>query len=152
MSGSWGCGAYEAPHWLSLKWNTRLQPLPIATKELIPVILAAALWGKHWSGKIVLFKVDNSEAVEAINATFCKDLHLMHLIRLLVFFAAYHNFWLQVAHIAGKNNKIANALSRNNTSHFLSQVPQPLCQPSIAPPPLITLVTPQTSHEHPPVG
>ena len=79
-SGSWGCGAYGAPHWLSLKWNARLQPLPIATKELIPVILAAALWDKHWSGKIVLFKVDNSAVVEAINATFCKDLHLMHLI------------------------------------------------------------------------
>ena len=41
-SGSWGCGAYGAPHWLSLKWNARLQPLPTATKELIPVILVAA--------------------------------------------------------------------------------------------------------------
>ena len=33
----------------------------------------------------MLFKVDNTVVVEAINATFCKDLHLMHLIQLLVF-------------------------------------------------------------------
>ena len=65
----------------------------------------------------------------------------MHSIRLLVFFAAYHNFWFQAAHIAGKDNKIADALSRNNISNFFSQVPQPLRQPSVAPPPLITLVT-----------
>ena len=136
-SGSWGCGAYG----VSLKWCSRLQPLPIATKELIPVILAAAMWGKHWTGKIVLFKVDNTAVVEAINATFCKDLHLMHLIRLLVFFAAYHNFWFHAAHIAGRDNRLADALSRNNISFFSSQVPQPLPQPSTVPPPLITLVT-----------
>ena len=140
-SGSWGCGAFGAPNWLSLKWCSRLQPLPIATKELIPVILAAAIWGRYWKGKIVLFRVDNMAVVEAINATFCKDQHLMHLIRLLVFFAAYHNFWFQAAHIAGKDNKLADALSRNNMSFFLSQVPQPLPRPSTVPPSLITLVS-----------
>ena len=45
-SGSWGCGAYETTNWFSLKWDSRLQPLPIATKELIPVIIAAAIWGE----------------------------------------------------------------------------------------------------------
>ena len=68
----------------------------------------------------MLFKADNTAVVEAISATFCKDLCLMHLIRLLVFFAAYHNFWLQAAHIAGKDSKIADALPRNNVRYFLS--------------------------------
>ena len=140
-SGSWGCGAYGSPHWFSLKWCQRLQPLSIAIKELIPVIFAAAIWGKFWSGKIVLFRVDNLAVVEAINSTFCKDLHLMHLIRLLVFFAAHHNFWFHAIHLAGKDNKLADALSRNNISSFISQAPQALSHPSIIPPPLITLVT-----------
>ena len=92
-SGVWGCGAYITSKWFSLKWCSRLQPLPIAIKELIPVVLAAAIWGNHWSSKTVLFRVDNMAVVEAINASFCKDAHLMHLIRLLVFFASYHSFW-----------------------------------------------------------
>lgn len=84
-SGSWGCGAYGDSNWLCLKWCLGLQPLPIAIKELIPVILVAVMWGKQWTGKIVLFKVDNMAVVEVINATLCKDLHLVHLIWLLVF-------------------------------------------------------------------
>ena len=43
-SGVWGCGAYFTANWFSLKWCSRLQPLPIAVKELIPVVLAAAIW------------------------------------------------------------------------------------------------------------
>jgi len=74
--------------WFSLKWCQRLQ-LSIAIKELIPVVFAAAIWGKFWSGKIVLFNLDNLAVVEAINFTFCKDLHLMHLVRLLVFLTAH---------------------------------------------------------------
>ena len=97
--------------------------------------------GETLDWQIVLFKVDNTAVVEAINATFCKDLHLMHLIQLLVFFAAYHNFWFHAVHIAGRDNKLADALSRNNISFFSSQVPQPLPQPSTVPPPLIALVT-----------
>lgn len=100
----WGCKAFG------------FQPLPIAAKELIPVIPAAAMWGKHWTGKIVLFKVDNIAIVEAINATFCKDLHLMHLIRMLVFFATYHNFWFQAAHIAEKD-KLADELAEGEECH-----------------------------------
>ena len=110
-SGVWGCGAYITSKWFSLKWCSRLQPLPIAIKELIPVVLAAAIWGNHWSGKTVLFKLDNMAVVEAINASFCKDAHLMHLIQILVFFASYHSFWFYAAHIAGKHNNLADSLS-----------------------------------------
>ena len=139
-SGSWGCGAFVSTHWFALKWCSRLQPLPIAVKELIPVVIAAAFWGNHWSGKIVLFRVDNMAVVEAINASFCKDAHLMHLIRLLVFFAAYYSFWFYAEHVTGKDNNLADALSRNNISLFLSQAPSPSLQQSTIHPSLITLV------------
>ena len=69
--------------WVMGLWSIWGSPTPpIATKELIPVILAFVMWGKHWTGKIVLYKVDNTAVVKTINATFCKDLHLMDLIRL----------------------------------------------------------------------
>ena len=78
-------GAYSASHWFQLKWPARLKELPIATKELFPVVTSAAPFGKLWSSHLVEFKVDNMAVVQVIQATFCKDSHLMHLIRLLVF-------------------------------------------------------------------
>ena len=84
-SGSWGCGAVQGHHWLQLEWTPKLQLLSIAVKELIPVVLAAAKFGHLWSGKVVQFVVDNSAVVEVINSTYSKELHMMHLIRLLVF-------------------------------------------------------------------
>ena len=75
------------------------------------MVLAAAIWGDHWSGKTVLFRVDNMAVVEAINASFCKDAHLMHLIRLLVFFASYYSFWFYAAYVAGRDNNLADSLS-----------------------------------------
>ena len=49
---------------------------------------------------------------------------MMHPIQLLVFFAAKYNFWFTAAHIPGKNNVIADALSRNNLSLLRSQAPE----------------------------
>ena len=123
-SGSWGCAAFQHPHWFQLGWNPHLCQLSIAVKELIPVVLAAALFGHQWAGKVVRFVVDNKSVVDVLNATFYSDTHVMHLIRLLVFFAAKYNFWFTAAHIPGKNNVIADALSRNNLSLFRSQTPE----------------------------
>ena len=128
-SGSWGCGAYSASHWFQLKWPAQVEHLSIATKELFPVVISAALFGKLWSGHLVEFKVDNLAVVQVIQATYCKDSHLMHLIRLLVFFAAHFNFWFSACHIAGRMNTGADALSRNNHALFLSQVSEAAQKP-----------------------
>ena len=140
-SGSWGCGAYQDPHWLQLKWTPRLQHLSIAIKELIPVVLAAATFGHQWSGKVVQFVVDNAAVVEVIKATYSKELHLMHLIRLLVFFAAKFNFWFTASHIPGKQNTLADALSRSNFSLFFTQAPQTVPQASPLSPALVDLLS-----------
>ena len=79
--------------------------------------------------------------VEVLNRSYCSDNHLMHLTRLLVFLASYHNFWFMAKHIAGKENTLADALSRNNMPFFHSQVPQaPQDQPRI-PEALVTLLS-----------
>lgn len=91
-SGRWGCGALAMPNWLALAWPPELQDASIQVKELIPVVLAAALYGREWRGKVVQFVVDNLAVVEIIRATYSKEPHLMHLIRLLVFFASMFNF------------------------------------------------------------
>jgi len=76
-------GAYFESKWFQMRWTARLDPLCIAVKELIPVVISAATLGRNWGGQVE-FVVDNSAVV--LNATLSSDCHLMHLIRLLVFF------------------------------------------------------------------
>ena len=96
-SGTWECGAFLDPMWFQLEWSDRLQPLSIAVKEMFPVALAAAMFGHQWAGKVVQFVVDNMAVVEVVTATCSKDLHMMHLSWLLVFFASKYNFWLCIS-------------------------------------------------------
>ena len=45
-SGSWGCGAWHNNLWFQLPWDSRSRPLSIAAKELLPILLACAIWGR----------------------------------------------------------------------------------------------------------
>ena len=72
--------------WFQPQWSDRLNPISIAVKEVFPVVLVAALFGHLWAGKVIQFLVDNMAVVDVIKTTYSKDLHMMHLTRLLVFF------------------------------------------------------------------
>ena len=139
-SGSWGCGAYYLPHWFHMKWPPQAQHFSITVKELFPVVIAAAIFGRYWSGQLIQFSVDNEAVVHVPQATYSHESHLMHLIRILVFLASHFNFWFTASHIAGDSNILADALSRNNADLFLSQVPRALQHSSRIPPPLIDLL------------
>ena len=104
----------------------------------MPVVAAAALNGKYWTGKLVV-SIDNQAVVSIINSNHSREAHLMHLVRLLVFYACHYNFWFRAEHLPGKKNTSADALSRNNVSYFLLQVPRVSHCPSKVPPPLLAL-------------
>ena len=48
VSGSWGCGTFWDSQWLQLEWTTQMCTLNIAVMELLPILLAAAVWGPKW--------------------------------------------------------------------------------------------------------
>ena len=50
-SGSWGCGAWSGNQWLQFQWPNTARDLNIAVKELVPIILLGALWGRRWRGQ-----------------------------------------------------------------------------------------------------
>ena len=58
-----------------------------------------------------------------IKATYAQNAHLMHLLRLLVFYASFYYFWFTASHIPGIININADALSRNNMAVFFLQAP-----------------------------
>ena len=96
----------------------------IACKEMVPVLLAAATWGKSWAGQCVCFQSDNMAVVSVLRSGKAKDHTLLHLLRCLHFYSATLMFTYTATHIAGKLNTAADALSRNKLQLFLSTFPQ----------------------------
>ena len=65
-------------------------------KELIPVVLAAAIWGAKWEHSHVWACSDNSAVVAIINGGYSKNADVMHLYEVLT--SAYQlNAWLDEA-------------------------------------------------------
>ena len=119
--GSWGCGAYYNTKWLQYQWFHLTQGYDITAKELLPIVFAAAIWGKEWEEKPILCRCDN-EAV--VNTGTSRNPVAMGLMCCLFFISAKYNLLLSAAHIAGTANGLADALSRNNLPSFLSNYPQ----------------------------
>ena len=117
-SGSWGCGAFWGQKWFHLQWTTTMQDDHIATKELVPIVLAAAVWGREWYGLSVQARCDNSAVVAILNWGNSQNPEVMHLMRCLVFIQPKFQFCLFTSHIQGIENDLADALSRNNMDHF----------------------------------
>ena len=127
-SGSWGCGAWHDSKWFQLKWDERTQQSDISVKELLPVIIAAAIWGDSWKGGRVQAHCDNMAVVTVLNSRYSKDGQLMQLLRCLFFLEAHYQFKISSTHIAGVENDLADDLSRDNYASFISKMGK--CDPS----------------------
>ncbi len=139
-SGNWGCGAYSGNKWFMLRWAGPIQNLHITVKELAPVVVAAAIWGREWSGKSVHVLCDNSAVVGIINSGASKNPEAMQLRRCLAFLAAKWQFHPIATHIKGTDNILADALSRDNVSLFRTLYPQANAQPSAIPEEVLDLL------------
>ena len=125
-SGSFGCGAIDfAIGWFQLQWPDRWLEVNIATQELLPVVVAAAMWGDSWWGCHVCFHSDNMAVVAVINKHSSKDASMVNLLRCLFFYSAFYKFHYSAVHIAGSINTTADMLSRLSPNN-LSFVP-PVC-------------------------
>lgn len=125
-SGSWGCGAFSSEgEWFQLKLPTSWDSVHITVKELLPVVIGVALWGKQWKGGTIRCWCDNAAVVAVLKSGRSRDERLMHLLRSLFFFLASFNVGLVAEHIPGVDNRAADALSRNDAASFLLQVRLP---------------------------
>lgn len=129
-SGSLGCGAIcpSLGRWIQLLWDGREKALAVGQAdsitwmELLPIVLASAVWGPEWHGQSVLVYCDNTGAVAVANSGYSKAPRIMHLLRCLFFIRAYYQFSMHVVYIEGANNSWADAISRDNPSIIESQV------------------------------
>ena len=93
-------------------------------KELVPIVIAVAVWGPYWSGQRICCYCVNSVVVFAVNEGATRDPQLMWLMRALYYFCASYNVTISVRHILRVLNTSAYALSRCNLPTFLALNPQ----------------------------
>ena len=111
--------------WSQLKGSSsgKFGDLPITQKEVLPVVLACAVWGREWNKRQVVVHCDNEAAVVVLNSGYSRDPHIMHLLRALFFIKAWYQIDMTVCHISGKVNTVADAISRDNLALLHLQVP-----------------------------
>jgi hypothetical protein len=105
--GKWGC------EWFQLQCDNQTEHLHIAAKELIPIIVAAVIWGHHWAGTRVTARCDNMAAVSVLNSRGSRDPQLMQMLRCFFFYRGLP----PVTHMPGAHDQ-ADDLSRNNPASF----------------------------------
>ena len=131
-----GFGGIFKTQWFCSVWPDSIpsvndDDLSMAFRELYPIVAAAIIWGKQWTGKRIVFMCDNQSAVFILQRGRSRCLAIMKLIRKLTWIAATNNFHFTSRHLFGVRNETADSLSRK----MLQLAPHADKEPQICPPP-----------------
>ena len=79
-SGSWGAGAFiSLDHaWFQIQWPDSWSATNIAAKELLPIVVALAIWGHRCAATRVTLYSDNYAVVQCLETRSAKDPNLAH--------------------------------------------------------------------------
>ena len=92
-SGSYGAGGVWTPlSFFQVQWPLSWNTVDIVTKELVPVVMAAALWGMHWYRSHVCFHVDNEAVVAILQRRSGRSPTVQHLLQCFFFYEAFYQF------------------------------------------------------------
>lgn len=109
--------------WFAYSWNDEMKHYKIAIKELFPIVLALEHWGSDLHYSKILFLSDNAAVVDIINKQTSKEEVLMKLIRRLVLAALKYNVYFRAKYIPGKENVLADRLSRFQFQEAFTMAP-----------------------------
>ena len=108
IGGIWGSRAYTAEIPSDIASQVSISHL-----EMYNIVIAMRLWAQHWENAVICVKCDNESAVSACNSGKTRDTFLNLCLYELWLVISKYNIDLRVSHIKGKDNTIADALSRN---------------------------------------
>ena len=135
-----GFGGIFKTQWFCSVWPECIpsvddDDLSMAFRELYPIVAAALIWGKQWTGKRIVFVCDNQSSVYILQRGRSRCLPIMKLMRTLTWTAARNNFHFVSRHLSGERNKIADSLSRLLFQRFRVLAPHADKEPQICPAP-----------------
>ena len=128
-----GGGAIIGKHWWACEWNAldlsghALDGMPERTQitffEMLAVVMSCATWAHQWKAMRILCHCDNEGVVNLIGTRYSRHPPTMALLRRLFYLELQHDFMLTCNHIAGIDNKVADAISRQQWSQFRKEAP-----------------------------
>ena len=92
--------------------GTSLVLYSIVHLKMINVFVALSPWKQRLAGRALLIHCDNAAVVCTLNSGRAHDQFLLKVARNIWLITAIHDIHLQVCHIPGKRNIIADTLSR----------------------------------------
>ncbi|CAF1084782.1 unnamed protein product [Didymodactylos carnosus] len=131
-----GFGGYWKDEYFASPWPNFV-PKGMSTPyyELLPLVVAASLWGKMWRGRKIMFRSDNETVVAVIQNGRCKDRTIMSLMRRFTLYACEYHFVPYAQHIPGVEYEAADCLSRLKLGKFRMLKPDArACSLPIPPP------------------
>jgi hypothetical protein len=118
-----GFGGFFKGSWFQGKWPKDLSKQSIAWLEFFPILVAIVLWGNQLQGKRIILRSDNQAVVAIINKQTSKCPKIMKLVRFFVLQCLKSNIAFMSKYIPGKQNDIADALSRFQMERFREMAP-----------------------------
>ena len=80
--------------------------------EMVNIVVALKIWATEWSNKKLLIKCDNMAVVEVLTSGRTRDNILAACARNVWLLCAMFNIAIHIEHIPGKQNVVADLLSR----------------------------------------
>ena len=88
------------------------QGYTIVHLEILNILVACKIWAHFWQAKKVQIFCDNMAVVEALTTGRARDHTLAACARNIWLLSSLYNIYLTFSHIAGKENVLADLLSR----------------------------------------
>lgn len=136
-SSTIGYGGFFKGHWFACSWPESVtladDNLSMAFLELVPIVMAAVLWGSQWATHRIKFHCDNQATVAIINKGRSQSIAIMPLMRRLTLCAMENCFTLSADYLPGAQNSIADSLSRFQWDRFRQLAPHANQYPEACP-------------------
>ena len=96
----------------SIKIPPKFDNYSIVHLEMLNILVALRVWSHQWAASKILLKCDNQAVVSVLNSGRIQDSTFGAMARNISMLLAIHDIELQVMHILGSDNKVADLLSR----------------------------------------
>jgi len=122
VSGRWGCGAFASMgKWLQCEWQGVWEETRITAKELLPVVLACAIWGQQWQGQMISVLAIMQQWSQSSGRNGASIISLC--ISCEVYVSSLRDTicgYVIAEHVPGEKNQAVDAISRGNLPLFFS--------------------------------
>jgi hypothetical protein len=114
-----GGGGHFGNEWFYVNWVVDIPEISeshINVLELETVLIAAELWGSSWRDKCILVRSDNMATVSAVNKGSSRSEEMLGIVQRLFWLSVRYGFRLKAVFIPGKENILADLISRLHSS------------------------------------